>query len=132
MDLGIPEKKLLVAIIERAYLDAQGNTTGDHDKDRPEIRRQADKWLFRWRSDEPLIPFSFQWVCSHLEVCPQKTRRNLKKLLGAGFQHYSRIKGERMGEIISQNGVSPFEAGQPASWIFKEVGIQRRAVPGGR
>lgn len=55
---GSPEKRLLVAILERAVLDYVGN-------DRKEVE-QASQWLFGDLSCNVPQAFSFPWVCSEL------------------------------------------------------------------
>lgn len=57
---GSPERRLLLAILERAILDYVGN-------DAREVA-EAHEWLF----DEDAIParaqFSFKWICEQLDL----------------------------------------------------------------
>ena len=58
---GSPERRLLLAILERAILDYVGN-------DRREMRA-AEEWIFS-ETDDRDGDFSFSWVCRQLDLEP--------------------------------------------------------------
>jgi hypothetical protein len=66
-----PEKALLYAILTRAIFDYcnVGFDISQFDS------RQADAWIFS-RNQKP---WSFLWICSHLDLCPQRLRKFLLK-----------------------------------------------------
>jgi len=60
---GTPERRLLLAVLERAILDYVGN-------DSQEIQ-EAEDWLFGDLdsfSSEPYAEFTFPWVCQQLDL----------------------------------------------------------------
>lgn len=57
---GTPERRLLLAVLERAILDYVGN-------DRLEVN-EATSWLFGELKDTEIREFSFRWVCSQLDL----------------------------------------------------------------
>jgi hypothetical protein len=59
-----PERRLLVAILERAVLDL--NHKSKH------IRKNSEAWIKADRIEDDL--FSFEFVCSYLELDPVKVR----------------------------------------------------------
>lgn len=61
---GSPERRLLLAVLERAILDYVGN-------DRREVE-EAEIWLFGDREDSELVTFSFRWVCQQLDLDVKK------------------------------------------------------------
>jgi hypothetical protein len=67
----LPEKRLLVAILERAAIDALKR--GKH-------ARQAREWALEWGREAFTTRFSFPWVCLHLDLCPYSTRRRIESL----------------------------------------------------
>lgn len=56
----IPEKKLLVAILQRSILDLN---CGGHQGD----RRDAREWFESGCNK----PYSFNWICDHLDISPE-------------------------------------------------------------
>ncbi len=56
----VPEIALLQQIIWRAFADLALEIT---------VRREARKWLNK-RYPTPFPPFSFQWICEHLDLDP--------------------------------------------------------------
>jgi hypothetical protein len=64
METCMGERKLLCAIIEQAYMDATG---------RGRQKRDAEEWLNSKRN----YPFSFIWICHHLQIDPSIIRRNI-------------------------------------------------------
>lgn len=65
---GAPERRLLLAILERAILDFVGNE--------PREVESASDWFFGEQNgggcDRPSLPFSFQWVCEGLDLDAQR------------------------------------------------------------
>ncbi len=57
---GSPERRLILAVLERAILDYVGN-------DRREID-EAEAWLFGELENDLFAPFSFPWVCQQLDL----------------------------------------------------------------
>lgn len=65
---GAPERRLLLAILERAILDFVGNEAREVES--------ASDWVFgdqhAGADEEPPAPFSFRWVCEGLDLDPQR------------------------------------------------------------
>lgn len=57
---GSPERRLLLAVLERAILDYVGN-------DKREVEA-AEQWLFGELSEPTLEEFSFPWLCEELDL----------------------------------------------------------------
>lgn len=57
---GSPERRLILAVLERAILDFVGN-------DLREVQ-EAEEWLFGERDTPTNAPFSFAWVCRELDL----------------------------------------------------------------
>ena len=70
----LPERNLLVAMIERALLDYFGNQALD--------RTEAATWLFS--EAQPEEPFSFHWVCGQLDLDPVDVATHLRKIKPRG------------------------------------------------
>ena len=62
-----PERELLVAILHRALLDYTGNQATQ--------RNEAQEWLFN--GSDSGEPFSFNWVCSQLDLDSTAVRSQL-------------------------------------------------------
>lgn len=76
----IPEKLLLFAILERAIADASGVTGDIWRKQRGEFEStvlKARRWLKLWTEFDFEKPFTFPWVCMHLDVCPYELRARI-------------------------------------------------------
>ena len=74
---GTPERRLLLAIIERAVLDYVGNDERETES--------AEAWLFgdldNPNSDNPLSgEFSFAWICRELDLDIQKIARKISEM----------------------------------------------------
>ena len=67
---GSPERRLLLAILERAILDYVGN-------DEREVE-QAREWLFGLES--AAHHFSFSWVCEQLDLDPKRISQKIKAM----------------------------------------------------
>lgn len=70
-----PERNLLAAVLARAICDAFGTAHCD----RHEIR-SARQWLFGQLT--PKRPFSFAWVCLHLDLDPISLQESLRTYEG--------------------------------------------------
>lgn len=70
---GTPERRLLLAILERALLDYVGND----DKESLE----AEEWIF---SDmvpfPPYLSFTFPWICEQLDLNAKRTLRKISRM----------------------------------------------------
>lgn len=64
------ERALLLAMLERAIVDAAKPIKGVA----RETRREALQWVKYSHPSDINTPFTYLWVCSHLEICPHKLR----------------------------------------------------------
>lgn len=74
-DGGTPERRLLLAMLERAILDFVGN-------DSREVESSAD-WLFAGSGSDCVEggqPFSFEWVCEGLDLDPSRVSAFIRSL----------------------------------------------------
>lgn len=94
------EYGLLYAVLERAVLDYQGSKIGD--KPPPQLREQAEAWLFCWVKDDVHEAFSFPWICEWLDLNPYVVKRTLRKLLARTVEpSHSKVRyGETLVRII--------------------------------
>lgn len=69
---GSPERRLLLAILERAILDYVGN-------DQREVE-EAEAWLFGELDDPTLDQFSFSWVCEQLDLDMYKIAGKIRSM----------------------------------------------------
>lgn len=69
----LPERTLLVAILERATLDACGLATADSADAKARIEAEARAWM----ASESDAPWSFSWVCDLLGISSSALRRVL-------------------------------------------------------
>lgn len=99
------EKALLLAILERAAADFKSAVRED--------RISARHWVLHWEEWDTEEPFTFPWVCNHLDICPHQTMRTIKdfngqfkrtitsfpslieKLFGEGKQHFYELPKPR-------------------------------------
>ncbi|MGH7870609.1 MAG: hypothetical protein ACREQO_00165 [Candidatus Binatia bacterium] len=70
---ALPERTLLVAVLERATLDAYGLVTAVSGNSKARTRTEARAWIAA-ESDEP---WSFIWVCDLLGISFSSLRRAL-------------------------------------------------------
>lgn len=71
-ETGTPERRLLLAILERAILDFVGN-------DNREIQ-EASEWLFDDYANRERSLFSFGWVCDQLDLDLVKIGAQIKAM----------------------------------------------------
>lgn len=57
---GSPERRLLMAIFERALLDYVGNDKREYE--------EAKEWLFEGMPHERMSQFTFSWICHELDL----------------------------------------------------------------
>jgi hypothetical protein len=69
---GTPERRLLLAILERAVLDFVGN-------DSREIE-EAEAWLFGDLDSPTNEQFSFPWVCEQLDLDMYKIASKIRSM----------------------------------------------------
>jgi hypothetical protein len=69
---GSPERRLLLAILERAILDFVGN-------DERELE-QAEQWLFGCERANRNEHFSFEWVCEQLDLDPKRISEKIRSM----------------------------------------------------
>ena len=60
-----PERSLLVALLRRALFDYFGGSATE--------RQAAQDWILDMEDEEE--PFSFGWVCSYLDMDPERVRK---------------------------------------------------------
>jgi hypothetical protein len=69
---GSPERRLLLAILERAILDYVGNDERE--------ATQASEWLFGWFGTQIHDHFSFPWLCEQLDLDCHKIALQIKAM----------------------------------------------------
>jgi len=69
---GTPERRLLLAILERAILDYVGN-------DAREVQ-EAEEWLFGCSENAARNQFSFIWLCEQLDLDPARIASHIKAM----------------------------------------------------
>lgn len=72
------EERLLLAVIQIAASDALG--VGVLPNSDPGVRRKLKQEARAWLADENHSdPFSFVWICHHLNISPGKIRSNIEQ-----------------------------------------------------
>lgn len=69
---GTPERRLLLAILERAILDYVGNE--------PKEIEEAERWLFSEPDEDNSSHFSFSWVCEQLDLDTFKIANKIRSM----------------------------------------------------
>lgn len=69
---GTPERRLLLAVLERAILDYVGN-------DPKEVKAASD-WLFESLDSPPYGEFSLPWICQELDLDFEKVLGDIRKM----------------------------------------------------
>ena len=69
---GTPERRLLLAILERAILDFVGNE--------PKEIEEAERWLFGELDHPGPGQFSFYWVCEQLDLDPYRIANKIRAM----------------------------------------------------
>ena len=75
---GTPERRLLLAILERAILDYVGN-------DEQEVA-ESESWIFDDLEQPSYENFTFSWVCLQLDLEPKKIAATIKSMPRRGNQ----------------------------------------------
>jgi hypothetical protein len=73
-----PEKKLLKAMLERSFADLCSNSD-------EKSKNEAIEWLTVPEMDDP-APFSFQFVCMHLDVDFSLAKKHVNKTINSATQ----------------------------------------------
>lgn len=73
IDTYLPERNLLAAILDRAIMDTWES------KDQ-ELKRDIRRWMDKKIAAKKATPFSFQWVCEHLDFDPIVMKGIIKNL----------------------------------------------------
>lgn len=69
---GTPERRLLLAILERALLDYVGNDDREAE--------EAQDWIFGDFGPTPHPQFSFPWICEQLDLDMDRTLNKIKQM----------------------------------------------------
>lgn len=69
---GTPERRLLMAIFERALLDYVGNDQKEYE--------EAKEWLFESLPNDLMTDFSFAWVCQQLDLDIIEIRKRIEQM----------------------------------------------------
>ena len=69
---GTPERRLLLAMLERAILDFVGN-------DQREVQ-EAEDWLFGEIDNPSNERFTFPWLCEHLDLDMYKISEKIRAM----------------------------------------------------
>lgn len=79
---ALGERRLLIAIIERAVLDAGGSMASTIKKgSNNKYKFLALGFLFGWEEGDEKEPFSFPWICIELDLDPMDTSKRIEKYL---------------------------------------------------
>jgi len=69
---GSPERRLLLAILERAILDYVGND--------PREVQEAEEWLFNSCENSAKGQFSFMWLCEQLDLDHKRIAKKIRAM----------------------------------------------------
>ena len=69
---GSPERRLLMAIFERALLDYVGNDKKEYE--------EAKEWLFEGFPNERMEHFTFSWICHELDLDITEIRKKISDM----------------------------------------------------
>ena len=114
---GSPERRLLMAIFERALLDYVGNDKREYE--------EAKEWLFDEMPSELMGQFSFTWICHQLDLDITEVRKKISEMprrgasriapwyLTKGYhgkdldtkelesKHMKRLKDKKIGKVLN-------------------------------
>lgn len=76
------ERVLLWAVLDRAIFDAA--CIGVKMKGQRKWTARARAWLFGWKWEDSIEPFTYPWVCSELNLCPLETKRKIRRIIESG------------------------------------------------
>lgn len=78
-DPAKPERRLVAAMLTRAIQDATGNVNGDSEAAQS-LSREARNWIFESAHRIRIKPFSFEWSCHILDLCPNFMRKSISEM----------------------------------------------------
>lgn len=93
------EKVLLIHILCRAICDALGRTDTGATGDTKRWQDQAWGWIFK-DLENPPAPFSFEWICEHLDVDAATLRRKVKDYFDQGMRQPFRMRAPTTLQIF--------------------------------
>lgn len=93
---GSPERRLLLAVLERAILDFVGNDSRELE--------EANDWIF---GDDGALhsgaapQFSFRWICQELDLDPAKIMETIRAMPKRGSRRIAPWYFDRQAEVQS-------------------------------
>jgi hypothetical protein len=78
-DRSSPERRLIMAVLERAARDYIGGSAMEY--------AEAEEWIFESDPQDIYSPFTFEWCCDQLALKPERVREgivNTKSLSRSG------------------------------------------------
>ena len=77
------ERRLLAAVIQRTIFDAAGiGLVYDYSQiDRDRLQSEAYQWINAYNPELTAAPYTFPWICEHLNVDPDLVREHLNVLI---------------------------------------------------
>jgi hypothetical protein len=75
LEYSNPERNLIAEVLNRALRDVLNQEVGNQAH-----ARCAMAWLRLKRKG----PFSFNWICKHLDICPEQIRKKVKEMKEKG------------------------------------------------
>lgn len=90
---GTPERRLLLAILERAILDYVGN-------DEREVAHASD-WLFGSLESGAFDHFSFPWLCEQLDLDGKKIAGQIKAMPKRGARKVAPWYFNKQGSALA-------------------------------
>lgn len=73
------EQRLLLEILKRAINDYLGHYNTCPNNKGTNLKREATAWLFE-EFNCLNHPFTFAWICEHLEISPYRVQKNIQLL----------------------------------------------------
>jgi len=75
---GTPERRLILAVLERAILDFVGNDEKETEA--------AEAWLFGDLEEKNFTEFSFPWICQELDLETDNIAKKIREMPKRGSQ----------------------------------------------
>lgn len=73
---------LCYAVLIRAIFDASPKLKRSRaDDNLKQIRREARAWLYNTIGDDKPTPWTFAWICEHLDLSPAELRAKLPSII---------------------------------------------------
>jgi hypothetical protein len=122
---GTPERRLLLAMLERSILDFVGN-------DETEVE-QAQLWIFGSQElpnelvteESPLSPFSFPWVCQQLDLDHNKIASIIREMPRRGNRRVAPWYFMRQSATSAQKLPKPQRSAVGAPDLDSESGFHK-------